>query len=264
MKIAIMAAGKSEYFPILIDKPKCLYHLNGQIQLDRVIKDALQIVKEEDIIVVAGYKYKFIARFLIKNYPKIKLKVNFRYNESAVYSFRKAIENEEDDIVFLLADESISIKNIKRICASNRKMAILTHDKYYYYSLGIIKLRKDQLNLLLDDKYLSMDAMKEIYCFANNKTAFDGTFSINSGICMGYMVIDFVRRIGGITKIENPITSYHGTDIDFVHYDPQNEYVADLDFIYDTDEYKKNYILKAYTRLFSNPIKKAIKHIKKT
>ena len=52
MKIAILAAGTSKYFPIFIDKPKCLYHLNGEIQLKRVIEDAKQFVKDKDIIVV--------------------------------------------------------------------------------------------------------------------------------------------------------------------------------------------------------------------
>ena len=65
MKMAILAAGKSDFFPIFIDRPKCLYHLNGKIQLERVIEDCLKIVPEENIIVVAGYKYKKIEKFLI-------------------------------------------------------------------------------------------------------------------------------------------------------------------------------------------------------
>lgn len=257
MKIAILAAGSSKYFPLLIDKPKCLYHLNGMIQLQRVIEDAKQFVDEKDIIVVAGYKYKYVKNFLNEYYPFVKLKVNENYKSSAIYSFRKAVEGESDDIVFMLGDESISRHNIERIASSKRKMAILCHDDYYYYSVGILKLRKDIFKIIEDDKYLSMDAMKEIYCFANNKEVYDGDFTINSGICLGYIFIDLVRRVGGIEVIENPVTTYKGEDIDFIHFNPKEEYTPDLDYFSDTDEYKNSKAL----RFYSNQISDRLRHL---
>lgn len=261
MKIAILAAGKSGLFPLFIDRPKCLYHLNGMIQLERVIEDAKQFVEEKDIIVVGGYKYRYIKRFLRK-YPQITLKINDRFRESAVFSFRKAIENEDDDMVFMLADESISRKNIKKICDSSRKLAILCHDSFYYYSVGILKLRKDVLPLIMDDKYLSMEAMKEIYCFANDKITYDGSFDINSGICLGYIFIDLVRRVGNIKKVENPHNMYFGEDVDFIHFNPQLEYYPDLDHIYDTDEYKSNPMLRFYSNYVSDSIRKIRRKIR--
>ena len=55
MKIAILAAGENRrYFPLIFNKPKCLYHLNGSVKLGQVIDNAKQIVSEKDIIVVAG------------------------------------------------------------------------------------------------------------------------------------------------------------------------------------------------------------------
>ena len=251
MKIAILAAGSSKYFPLLIDKPKCLYHLDGMVQLQRVIEDAKQFVNEIDIIIVAGYKYKYIQKFL-KQYPEITLKINDRYKESAIFSFRKAVEGETDDMIFMLGDESISRKNIERMCKSTRKMAILCHDTYYYYSVGLLKLRHDILSVVNDDRYVSMDAMKEIYCFANNKSSYDGDFTINSGICLGYIFIDLVRQIGHINKIENPMISYNGDDIDFLHFNPEEEYTPDLDYFSDTDEYKNNRILRFYSDCISD------------
>ena len=255
MKIAILVAGSSKYFPLFIDKPKCLYHMDGIIQLQKVIEDAKQFADEKDIIVVAGYKHRYIRDFLSR-YPDICLKINERYNGPAIYSFRKAIENVNDDVVFMFGDESISRENLARICNSKRKLAILCHDTYYYYSLGILKLRKDALSIIDDDKYLSMDAMKEIYCFANNKTVYDGSFSINSGICIGYIIIDFVRRIGGIRKVENPVYSYHGEEIDFLHYNPELEYTPDLDYFKDTDEYKNSRLLQIYSDYISDTIRR--------
>lgn len=255
MKIAILVAGTSKYFPLFIDKPKCLYHLDGMIQLQRVIEDARTVVEDKDIIVVGGYKHECIATFL-KQYPDIVFKVNERYMEPAIYSFRKAIEDVDDDVVFMFGDESISRKNIRLIAGSDRKLSILCHDKGYYYSLGIFKLRHDVLDIINDDKYLSMDAMKEIYCFANQKKEYDGTFDINSGICIGYTMIDFVRRIGEIEKIENPAITYAGEDIDFFHYDIDKEYIPDLDYFSDTDEYKNSMMLRIYSDYISENVRR--------
>lgn len=257
MRIAILAAGYSKFFPIFIDKPKCLYHLNGQIQLERVILDAEQFVDDKDIIVVGGYKHQYIQKYLREHHPQIDFRVNEKYMQPAIYSFRKAIENVDDDVVFMFGDESISRKNIERIAASDRKLSILYHDNYYYYSLGIFKLRKDVLSIFNDDKYLSMDSMKEIFSFANNGKEYDNSFSINSGVCIGYTMIDIVRTIGNITKIEYP-GNYTGTDIDFLHYDPNTEYLPDLDHIEDTDEYKHSFALRFYSKVISRCIKKAL------
>ncbi len=258
MKIAILAAGTSKYFPLFIDKPKCLYHLNGEIQLKRVIENAKHFVKEKDIIVVGGYKYKHIQKFLRENYPEVDFKINFRYKEPAIYSFRTAIENVNDDVVFTFGDESISLKNIERISSSDRKVSILYHDNYYYYSLGIFKLRKDVLNILNDDKYLSIKEIKKIYSFANNGKQYDGSFSINSGICIGYTMIDIITTIGKISKIEHP-SGYTGEDIDFLHYDPKTEYIPDLDNFKVTDEYKNSWILRFYNDVISRVIKKVLR-----
>ena len=258
MKIAILVAGYSKYFPLFIDKPKCLYHLNGQIQLQRVIEDAKQFVSEKDIIIVAGYKHSYIEKFVKKHYPEIEVRVNERYTQPAIYSFRKAIENVDDDIVFMFGDESISRKNVERIAHSNKKMAILYHDTFYYYSVGILKLRKDMLPLINDDKYLTVDFLKDIYRFSNNGKEYDYSFSINSGICIGYMIIDFVRTIGKIQKIEHPST-YTGSDIDFLHFDPKTEYLPDLDYITDTDEYKNSFLLRFYSDFISRALKKVLR-----
>lgn len=246
MKIAILAAGVPKYFPFLITKPKCLYHFRGKVQLERVIEVANSFVKDEDIIVVGGYKQRLIKKYLKKNHPNIDYRVNKKYKKSAIFTLRKAVENVDDDVVFMLADENIEIKNVAKICNSQRKMAILCEDEYYYYSVGIMKLDKNSISLLNDDCYLSMDYMKEVYCFAHNKTSYDGSFHISSGVCLGYTTIDLIRRIGDIKKIENPVLFYSGEDIDFIPYDWRNEYVKDVDCFRDTDEYSSNKFLKFY------------------
>lgn len=261
MKIAILAAGSSKYFPIFIDKPKCLYHLDGEVQLERVIKVASKFVSEKDIIVVGGYKYKYIENYLHKFHPLIEFRVNYNYDGVAIDSFRKAIEYINDDVVFMFGDENIAEYNVKKICESNRKIAILYHDTYYYYSLGIMKIRKDVLNILNDDCYLSMEYMKDVYCFANKKDKYDGNFTIYSGVCIGYTMIDLIRRIGNIQQITNPV-DYNGNEIDFIHFN-NSEYIPDIDHFYDTDEYDQNILLKLYDKCISRPLRFLINNFKK-
>lgn len=270
MKIAILAAGTSNCFPLFIDRPKCLYHLDGEVQLERVIKVAESFVEDNDIIVVAGYKYKYIYNYLKKHHPHIEFRVNYDYAKAAIYSLRKAVENVDDDVVFMLGDENISEKNVARICSSDRKMAIMCHDTFYYYSVGIMKLRKDAIPIVNDDCYLSLDYIKEIYCFAHNKNTCDEILKMNSGVCLGYTTIDFVRRIGKIEKVENPVTHYNGDDIDFIHFVPEDEYIPDVDHFYDTDEYKNSSLQRFYSDYVSDTIKsggrlvkKAVRKIKK-
>lgn len=263
MKIAILAAGVPKGFPVLFRKPKCLYHFGGQVQLERVISVALKFVDEKDIIIVTGYNHRLIKKYIKSKHPSIDLRINSRYKQSAVYSLRKAIEGVDDSVVFMLADENILEKNVKKICNSSRKMAILCEDKYYYYSVGIMKLNRDSIKLIEDDCYLSMDYMKKVYCFANNKETYDSCFHISSGVCLGYTTIDLVRRIGKITKIEDPATSYHGNDIDFIPYDWRNEYIKDVDSFVDTDEYKENKFFKFYYNVIYKTTRKIGRGIKR-
>ena len=118
-------------------------------------------------------KNKYIKNYLSKNYPEVELRVNEKFWGPAIHSFRVAIENIEDDVVFTFGDESISLRNIKRIADSDRKLSIMYHDTFYYYSLGIFKLRKDCLDIIRDNKYLDFEAIKEIYKFANNKNEYE-------------------------------------------------------------------------------------------
>lgn len=250
MKFVILAAGTSKYFPLFFNKPKCLYHFDKEIQIERLIKSIKCFVPENDIIVLGGYKYKILQKYIKEKHPDIEFRINYKYNGPAINSLKVAAEKVCDDIVFILSDENISINNIKKICSSNREMSLLVHNKYYYYSLGIFKLRKDVLRLLFDKCYESMEYMKKVYCYANKKNEYDGTFAINSGICLGYITIDLVRRIGKIDEIKDPIKTYKGQDIDFIYYDVKNEYIPDIDTIFDTDECKNNFLLKIYSKIY--------------
>lgn len=262
MKIAILAAGdSSRNFPLLFDKPKCLYHYNGKVQLTRPIELAKQFCDEKDICVVAGYKADKLIKYMSIEYPGIRVFVNDKYNDPVIYTYRTALQFGNDDYVFLCADESVKAENLKKVIDSKKKMALLSHDKYYYYSLGFFKLRADALSVIFDDCYLSMDYMKEVYCFVNNKQEYDGDFRIYDGVCMGYSTIDFVRRIGKINVIENPQFSEENKYVDFIHYDPAVDYIPDLDRYDLTDEYKNSFWNRFYSRVISDNYKRIHRHL---
>ena len=264
MKIIILAAGdSSRNFPLLFDKPKCLYHYLGSVQIDRPINLARQFCEDKDIYIVAGYKADKVIDYIKENFPSIRVLVNKRYKEPAIYSYRTALQLGQDDYVFLNADESVKPKNFEKVVKSQKKLALLSHDKYYYYSLGFFKIRRDAICIFDDDCDLSMDYMKNIYCFANQKTDYDGDFRINDGVCMGYSIIDFVRRIGEIDKIEDPRFLDDNPNVDFFNYDPKLDYVPDLDRYDLTDEYKNSFMKRFYSDCISNNIKRVHRHLVK-
>ena len=91
--------------------------------------------------------------------------------------------------------------------------------------------------------------MKKVYCFAHGVDTYNGSFNINSGICMGYILIDLVRRIARIKKIEDPTKYYHGDDVDFLWFDGSH-YIDDLDRVEQTEEYENSLFLRKYSELY--------------
>ena len=69
MKVILLASTGGQPgrkgFPFWSSKPKCLYSLNGQIRLERVIGQLFEAgFGQKDIEIVAGFKYQKIVNFL--------------------------------------------------------------------------------------------------------------------------------------------------------------------------------------------------------
>lgn len=242
MKVAILVAGANQgYFPFFIDKPKCLYSVDGEIQLEKILKKVRNVVKEKDIIIVAGYKASIIKKYLEEKKFSGKLKINKNYKKSAIYSLLTAIENEKEDILFIMGDENVSLNNIFRLSLTKKDMGILYDNNIMTDSLEIFKLKYNKFYLLKDKKYERTEFLEEVLKYYNIKEKI--RINKSSGIGLGYMTADLIRVISEISNVENIMGS---KNIEFVKYNRKLEYVKDLDLYYQTDEYKNSFIKKVY------------------
>ena len=73
MQAVILAAGKStRTYPLTLTKPKPLLKVANKA----ILEHNLEAIKDtaEEIIIVAGYKKDMLEEFILKNYPKLKIK----------------------------------------------------------------------------------------------------------------------------------------------------------------------------------------------
>lgn len=73
MQAVILAAGKStRTYPLTLTKPKPLLKVAGKT----ILEWNLEVVKDiaDEIIIIIGYKKDMIKEFILKNYPKLKIK----------------------------------------------------------------------------------------------------------------------------------------------------------------------------------------------
>lgn len=95
----ILAAGMSSRFtPFCIDKPKCLWEIDGEVLIERLIRQ-LKESGIEDIIIVIGHESEQFY-YLCKKFDNIKLIFNKDYkNKNNIYSLYKAFEYLNNSIV---------------------------------------------------------------------------------------------------------------------------------------------------------------------
>ena len=260
MKAVILAAGQNDalHWPLLIDKPKSLYSYQGQIQLERVINNLKHIVAEEDIIVVAGYKAQKIRQFIQQKGFKVRIAENQSYTESALFSLKAGLEGIDDDVLLLLADESIALHNLKQVAQEKNALVCLVSDKYPYYCVNLFKISKDNLTYFTDERYLKPDFLKEVQAFLTNdleSKEYDPAhlqgfmpeqLEIKSGIALGLMCLDIIRRIGKLDEVIRIVGKDTPSDLTTVPYDENRDYIDDLDHFRQTDDYQNNRWLRLY------------------
>lgn len=270
MKIIILAAGENGIkFPRIIDKPKCLYKVNGQVQLDIQMNEIKKVFEEKDIIIVTGYKEEKIREYLKSKGFKGRIKYNSNYQKGAVYSLLKGIEGEKEDVIVTYADEHISSENIKKISLDKKSMTILREIEWPYYSVGIFKLNSESTKLLYQKKYLTKEFFTELKKFLKKgisnkkyKEKYEFYWEYNSGVCIGFIVIDLMRCIGRLNTLDD--IKKENQNVGFIDYNEKLEYIKDLDSFKETDEYKNSLLKKIYfnliTELLNLPKKIYIKY----
>ena len=103
MKAVILVAGRPhESFP-KNDKQKVLYHVNGEILLERMVRQ-LKEAGLEDIRLVTGYGAKGIQEFNRDRSLSLELVYNPEWDEDPVESIRCGVKDLGDDALIIFGD----------------------------------------------------------------------------------------------------------------------------------------------------------------
>lgn len=104
MKAVVLAGGPTYRggFP-LNSKPKCLYHVGGEIILGRIIR-CLRLEDIHDIRVVTGYRKEDIEQYNQVNQLNLDLVYAHTWKTDAMESLRVALNDTNDDILLMYGD----------------------------------------------------------------------------------------------------------------------------------------------------------------
>ena len=102
-------------------KPKCLYHVDGEIILLRMVR-CLKEAGIHDIRIVVGYHWKDIANFNSKYKLGLEVVRNPDWETDAVASLQIGIRDVGDDVLILFGDVIVNTKVIKDFMARPEKL----------------------------------------------------------------------------------------------------------------------------------------------
>ena len=225
MKVILLAATGGQRlrrgFPAWSNKPRHLYSFRGQIQLQRVINQLFEVgFKQQDIEIVAGFKYQKIIAFLQQNnLNNIKVKVNHNWQKSAAYTLSTAMQGINEDFMLYFADTIYKTETFS--CMKSNKHKIFING-------SIMKLQKNHIS----------SVQKTIEKYANKRYIKDSrtqvTWKTRDGTGLNTMMYE----------IKNLIQDYEKNKIDLIEEVP-SYYITDCDYFYESDEYKNmNIILR--------------------
>ena len=144
MKAIILAAGLGTRLrPKTDEVPKCMVEVNGikiiQKQIDNLLHNK---IKEDEILIVTGYKAEKLQEYLNENYQGINIVNNVDYNKTnnmySMYLARNFVEGEP--FIMMNADVFYEEDIIKELLEDKRENLIVCDDgRYIEESMKIIK-----------------------------------------------------------------------------------------------------------------------------
>lgn len=175
MKAIILAAGLgSRLRPITDNIPKCMVPVNGQPIINKQISNLLDnSFREDEIIVVGGYKAEVLEEYLITHFPTVKLIKNVRYSvTNNMYSLYLALKEIGDESFLLMnadvfydsnviagllsseddnaiaVDKSQYIEESMKVCVSEANnithiSKTISEDDHYAVSIDVYKMSKE-------------------------------------------------------------------------------------------------------------------------
>lgn len=170
MKAVILAAGiGSRLRPFTKIVPKCMVEVNNVKIVEKQISNLIiNGVKLEDIIIVIGYKYQIIEKYLNEVYKGVNIIVNNDYDKTNnMYSLNLTKEYlKNDDFILMNADVYYESEIIKVLLNDEHKnLIVCDNGKYIEESMKISKkgekIIKISKNIKKEEAYgVSIDVYK--------------------------------------------------------------------------------------------------------
>ncbi len=182
LTILILAGGKGErLLPLTKSIPKPLIKINKKEILSYVVDDLIRF-KFKKMIILTGYKYQLIEKFIKKKYKKFEnISTFFTGTNSDIATRIKKIFNQtSDDILICYGDTlaNVNLDNLLKLQKQKKNKTLITTIQHKS-SFGIIKLRKNKeiisflekpkLNLFINIGYILIkkNKLKDIFKFKN-------------------------------------------------------------------------------------------------
>lgn len=155
MKVIILAAGQGTRLRPLTDNcPKCMVEVNGESIIQRQLNIMYSCgIKEEDIIIVAGYKSEVLKEGLKDT--GVHFIVNNEYGTTnMVYSLMcaRGIMEEEDDILVSYGDIIYGVPVLQGILGSGEGISVTVDDGWYSYWSARCENPLDDAETLVTDQ----------------------------------------------------------------------------------------------------------------
>lgn len=190
MKVIILAAGLGTRLrPITNKKPKCMVKVNGISILEWQISAYLSAgVKEDDIIIIIGYKSEIVTENINKKYNKIKLVVNKDFDTTNnMYSLRLGLEfTQDEDFIVLSNGDCVYENSIIKDLINNRCNDLIPCEVGEYY--------KENMKITIDKHKRIDNISKQI-----NEEEFYGTsidlykLSVNAIVKLRKIINNFLE-----------------------------------------------------------------------
>ena len=188
---------------------------------------------------------------------------NERYRASALASLQTGLRGLDEDVMLLMADELVTPSNLRRVAEAQAGLVLLASAGYPYYNFAVFKFARHVIGAVLDERYASSGFLLDVRAFLaaseadlaegeRRNAAFfhddvDPGLDISTGYALGWMMLDMVRSIGRLERVERVLSGPLVVTLPIV---TEDDYTKDLDSFALTDEYRRSLMSRLYMRVW--------------
>lgn len=194
MKAVILAAGAPRirgWFPS--EQAKCLYEVDGEVILARMVR-CLREAGVQDIRIVVGYYRQNIEKFIAEHRLNVEVVCNQRWETDAVASLLDGIKDVDDDVLILFGDCVIRTEVIEDFLACPESLVRIKLKNDPHLPLGgeieskihIVKVAREKLGIF-DKAYEHMERCMKFH------SAYEGV-SHGTGIALVCALTEMLRQ----------------------------------------------------------------------